>query len=95
MKKLVDQIASKVQSDQLNYEILGICAGRNLVTTSTLKTIDMVEIRLILKNLTSGEKTETPFFAAQKDEMIKFATRILDVANAPRAADGVDNRTIN
>ncbi len=95
MKNLIDQIAAKAQADQLNYEILGVYAGRNLITTSTLQSIDMVEIRFLLKNLTTGEKTETPFFLAQKDEMIKFANRILEAATATRTTDGTDNRTIN
>lgn len=95
MKNPIDQIIAKVQADQLNYEILGLYAGRNLVTTSTLKTIDMVEIRFLLKNITTGEKTETPLFAAEKSEMIKFATRLLEVANAVRTSDTGDNRTIN
>lgn len=95
MKNIIDAAAKAVIQDQLNFEILGVHAGRNLVTTSTLKSIDMVEIRFLLRNITTGEKTETPFFAAQKDEMIKFANRILEVANATRTTDGTDNRTIN
>lgn len=91
MKNLIDQIAAKAQADQLNYEILGVKPGRNLVTTSTLKTIDMVEIRFLLKNLTTGEQTETPIFAAEKNEMIKIANAIIAAAKQ----ELVDNRTIN
>lgn len=91
MKNIIDAVATAVAKDQLNFEILGVKPGRNLVTTSTLKTIDMVEIRFLLKNLTTDEQTETPIFAAEKNEMIKIANAILAAAKQELA----DNRTIN
>ena len=93
MKNIIDAVATAVINDQLNFEILGVKPGRNLVTTSTLKTIDMVEIRFLLRNLTTGEQTETPIFAAEKGEMIKIANAILECAKLE--LDPADNRTIN
>lgn len=95
MKAIIDAALTALAADQNpiepTHEITGLRTARNLATTSTLKMVDLVEIQFRLKNIATGEVTLSTTFAAQKDEMIKFAKQILSTAEQPLS----ENRTIN
>lgn len=82
MKNLFDNPTTKdADDDNVNYEIVAQKVRRNTATTSTLKTVHLVEIRYRLRNIKTNEITITPWICAERTEMMKFATTVISEAN--------------
>ena len=81
MNDFINAVASAIEDDNVNYEIIAQKTRRNTATTSTLKTVHLVEIRYQLRNIKTNEITITPWICAERTVMMKFASTALGEAN--------------